>query len=143
LLARKDPPENIEISDRLITVEEGASSGKVLCTAEAYPEANYQWQFANEVVATDNVLFFDLGISRHQSGDYTCVAQNRHGSTKISTKIDVLCKWILRASFRCRIPLCRRSQCRKLSDHVDLHQGTMLRFFKYFRRKIRQKNWRF
>ncbi len=88
----KDPPENIEISDKLITVEEGSSSGKVLCTAEAYPEANYLWQFSDEVVATDNVLFFDYGISRHQGGEYTCVAQNRHGSTKISTKIDVLCK---------------------------------------------------
>ena len=49
----KDPPENIEISDKLITVEEGSSSGKVLCTAEAYPEANYLWQFSDEVVATD------------------------------------------------------------------------------------------
>jgi hypothetical protein len=89
----KDPPENIEISDQLITVEEGSSSGKVLCTAEAYPEANYQWQFNNDIVATDNVLFFDYGISRHQSGEYFCVAQNRHGSTKIATKIDVLCKF--------------------------------------------------
>lgn len=90
----KDPPENIEISDRLITVEEGSSSGKVLCTAEAYPEANYQWQFSNEIVATDNVLFFDYGISRQQAGEYTCIAQNRHGSTKIVTNIDVLCKFI-------------------------------------------------
>ena len=88
----KDPPENIEISDQVITVEEGSSSGKILCTAEAYPEANYQWQFGSDIVATDNVLFFDYGISRHQSGDYNCIAQNRHGSTKISTKIDVLCK---------------------------------------------------
>ncbi len=90
-----DPPENIEISDRLITVDEGSSSGKILCTAEAYPEANYMWQHSDEVVATDNMLFFDHGISRNQAGEYTCVAQNRHGSTKITTKIDVLCKFEL------------------------------------------------
>jgi len=74
-------------------VEEGSSTGKVLCTAEAYPEANYNWQFSEEIVATDNVLFFDNGISRAQGGEYTCVAHNRHGSTKIATKIDVLCKF--------------------------------------------------
>ena len=92
VVSSRPPLSPNEISDQLITVEEGSSSGKVLCTAEAYPEANYQWQFGSDIVATDNVLFFDYGISRHQSGDYNCIAQNRHGSTKISTKIDVLCK---------------------------------------------------
>lgn len=75
-----------------MTLEEGTSSDKVLCTAEAYPEANYLWNFNDETVATDNLLFFDYGISRNQGGDYECVAQNRHGETKMVTKIDVLCK---------------------------------------------------
>ena len=43
-----DPPENIEISDPSITLAEGKKSEKILCTAEAYPEANYEWHFNEE-----------------------------------------------------------------------------------------------
>ncbi|TRY71608.1 hypothetical protein TCAL_03134, partial [Tigriopus californicus] len=87
-----DPPENIEISDAIIRLEEGSSREKVLCTAEAYPEANYIWKFNNENVAADNLLFFDGGISKDQAGIYTCVAQNKHGAAEIGTEIDVLYK---------------------------------------------------
>ncbi|XP_059086618.1 uncharacterized protein LOC131883222 isoform X2 [Tigriopus californicus] len=86
------PPENIEISDAIIRLEEGSSREKVLCTAEAYPEANYIWKFNNENVAADNLLFFDGGISKDQAGIYTCVAQNKHGAAEIGTEIDVLYK---------------------------------------------------
>ena len=92
LIILADPPENIEISEDIVTVEEGISPEKILCTAEAYPQANYFWKFADEIVATDNLLFFDKGISRDQSGEYTCIAQNRHGASEIKTKFDVLCK---------------------------------------------------
>ena len=40
-----DPPEKIEISDKSITLAEGKKSEKILCTAEAYPEAHYEWHF--------------------------------------------------------------------------------------------------
>ena len=92
LICFLDPPENIEISQDVVTVEAGISPEKILCTAEAYPQANYFWKFGDDTVATDNLLFFDKGISRHQSGEYTCIAQNRHGSSEIKTKFDVLCK---------------------------------------------------
>ena len=85
-----DPPENIEISEETLQVLEGSSPEKVLCTAEAYPQANYFWKFNQETVGTDNLLFFDKGIGRHQSGQYTCIAQNRHGSSQIQTHFDVL-----------------------------------------------------
>ena len=90
-----DPPENIEISQDVITVEEGISPEKVLCTAEAYPQANYYWKYNDEIVATDNLLFFDKGITRDEAGEYTCIAQNRHGSSQIQTRFDVLCKYLL------------------------------------------------
>ena len=87
-----DPPENIEISENVIVVEEGESPEKLLCTAEAYPQANYFWKFNGDTVATDNLLFFDKGITRYESGEYTCIAQNRHGASQIKTNFDVRCK---------------------------------------------------
>jgi len=83
------PPENIEISENVIVVEEGESPEKLLCTAEAYPQANYFWKFNGDTVATDNLLFFDKGITRYESGEYTCIAQNRHGASQIKTNFDV------------------------------------------------------
>ena len=44
-----DPPERIEISDKSITLAEGKKSEKVVCTAEAYPEAHYEWIFNEKV----------------------------------------------------------------------------------------------
>ena len=93
LLTLSDPPENIELSDLVITLEEGSSAESVMCTAEAYPEASYAWEVnGGDVVATDNLLFFDEGVSRDQGGDYTCVAKNRHGRAEMVTRIEVICE---------------------------------------------------
>ena len=50
------------------------------------------FQVAGGVVATDNLLFFDGGVSREQGGDYTCVARNRHGRADVVTRIEVICE---------------------------------------------------
>ena len=89
-----DPPENIEMSERYVSVHEGDSPEKILCTAEAYPKANYHWEFQGETVGTDNLLFFDQGIKRAQAGEYKCIAENRHGKKEITTHFDVQCKYI-------------------------------------------------
>ena len=89
-----DPPENIELSDLVITLEEGSSAESVMCTAEAYPEASYAWEVDGAVVATDNLLFFDEGVSREQGGDYMCVAKNRHGRAEMVTRVEVICKLV-------------------------------------------------
>ena len=93
-LTLSDPPENIELSDLVITLEEGSSADSVMCTAEAYPEASYAWEANGDVVATDNLLFFDKGVSRGQGGDYMCVAKNRHGRAEMVTRIEVICEWV-------------------------------------------------
>ena len=49
ILKLTDPPERIEISDKSITLAEGKKSEKVVCTAEAYPEAHYEWIFNEKV----------------------------------------------------------------------------------------------
>ena len=58
ILKLADPPERIEISDKSITLAEGKKSEKVVCTAEAYPEAHYEWIF-NEKVALLSKLNFN------------------------------------------------------------------------------------
>ncbi len=74
----------------VVTLEEGNADEQVLCTAEAYPEASYTWERDGEVVATDNLLFFDRGVDREQGGEYVCVARNRHGVAETATRIEVL-----------------------------------------------------
>ena len=44
-------------------------------------------------MGTDNLLFFDKGITREQAGEYMCIAENRHGASEIKTKFNVLCKF--------------------------------------------------
>ena len=46
-------------------------------------------------MGTDNLLFFDKGITREQAGEYMCIAENRHGASEIKTKFNVLCKFFL------------------------------------------------
>ena len=44
-----DAPENIELSDETLVLREGISSEKVVCSSQAYPEANYFWTFNDQV----------------------------------------------------------------------------------------------
>ena len=85
-----------------MTIAEGSASDKVMCTAQAWPEASIQWRFGGHVVATDNFLFFDRGVNRGQAGEYLCSASNRHGEASEVTRIEVLCKKFLRNLEACR-----------------------------------------
>lgn len=59
-------------------------------------EASYAWEVnGGDVVATDNLLFFDKGVSRDQGGDYMCVAKNRHGRAEMVTRIEVICEFVM------------------------------------------------
>ena len=86
------PPDNLVISKDLVEVVEHEVPDKVLCSAEAYPEASFMWRFRDEVIQTQNLLNFGSAITRQQAGDYVCEAQNRHGTAYIHTRIDVLYK---------------------------------------------------
>ena len=55
-----DPPERIEISDKSITLAEGKKSEKVVCTAEAYPEAHYEWIFNEKVTLLSKLNFINF-----------------------------------------------------------------------------------
>lgn len=73
------PPDNMHISKEIVSVVENKVPEKVLCTAEAYPEASFMWRFNDEVIQTQNLLNFGSAITREQAGVYMCEAQNRHG----------------------------------------------------------------
>ena len=86
------PPDNLYISQDVVNVVENQVPEKVLCTAEAYPEASFMWRFNDEVIHTQNLLNFASAITRYQTGTYVCEAQNRHGTAYITTKLNVLYK---------------------------------------------------
>ena len=87
-----DAPEKIELSDDTLVLKEGFSSEKVLCSSEAYPEANYFWTFNDQVVSKDRMLYFDEEVTKGHAGEYHCIAHNRHGSKETKTRIEVMCK---------------------------------------------------
>ena len=60
ILKLTDPPERIEISDKSITLAEGKKSEKVVCTAEAYPEAHYEWIFNEKVTLLSKLNFINF-----------------------------------------------------------------------------------
>ena len=43
---------------------EGESPERLVCGAEAYPEANFVWKFRDEVLQTHNVLYFNNPVTR-------------------------------------------------------------------------------
>ena len=58
------PPDNLFISQETVNVVENKVPEKVLCTAEAYPEASFMWRFNDEVIQTHNLLNFASAISQ-------------------------------------------------------------------------------
>ncbi|CAL4089282.1 unnamed protein product, partial [Meganyctiphanes norvegica] len=86
------PPEKILISQESVSVVEGEMLPKIECRVLSYPESTYTWYRGEENVATGSVLTMDNGIDRKQAGQYTCVAQNKHGSVSAVTECDVQCK---------------------------------------------------
>ena len=75
-----------------IDVLENEVPDRVVCGAQAYPEASYMWRFKDQVIQTHNVLFFGTPAARDQGGIYTCEAANRHGTGYVTTHINVMYK---------------------------------------------------
>ena len=75
-----------------MNVTENSSPERLVCGAEAYPEANFIWRFRDEVIQTHNVLYFNSPVRRDKAGEYVCEATNRHGTARISTMMNVMFK---------------------------------------------------
>ncbi|GLG96061.1 Protein turtle [Gryllus bimaculatus] len=86
------PPENISVSHRVVNVVENNIPGKVRCVAKGYPNATYHWQRvgqSQEPAIKGDILHLNYPLSRHKSGNYTCVASNKHGSIAQNITINV------------------------------------------------------
>ena len=63
---------------------------RLVCGAQAYPEASFMWSYRDQIIATHNVLYFGGPVARDQAGRYTCQAANRHGTGTVTAVLDVL-----------------------------------------------------
>jgi hypothetical protein len=101
------PPDSLYVSLDVVNVLEHDTPERVLCSAQAYPEATYMWRFNDQVIQTHNVLYFNGPVSRDQAGVYVCEAQNRHGTAFVTARLNVMYR-----------PECRISQ-EKSGDGAD------------------------
>lgn len=86
------PPENTQISNATINVEEGMQPPRVTCSSRANPEATYEWKRLDKVIGRQSVLMVTRNVTREDNGNYFCTASNKHGVHQTSTIMNVQCK---------------------------------------------------
>ncbi|XP_055855839.1 uncharacterized protein LOC129919053 isoform X2 [Episyrphus balteatus] len=82
-------PENTTVTDEVVHVLESNIPGRVVCKSKANPEPSYEWRFNNKTITRGSTLIINNPMSRNDTGRYTCVAFNKHGSSVSDTFIDV------------------------------------------------------
>ncbi|KAH8233853.1 hypothetical protein KR032_000185, partial [Drosophila birchii] len=82
-------PDNITVSENITFVQEDTVPGRVICKSRANPEPSYKWFFKNETIANGNALIINTPMKRSDNGTYTCLAYNKHGSSRAETVIIV------------------------------------------------------
>ncbi|XP_064471692.1 hemicentin-2-like isoform X1 [Ornithodoros turicata] len=83
------PPEDIWVSSFHVTVAEGNTSEPITCGAQSRPASQYRWIYQNQTISDSPHLFMNYSLGRERTGNYTCVAMNRHGSASANTFINV------------------------------------------------------
>ena len=93
-----DAPENLRLSSTRVDVIEHEALPEIRCHADALPPATYRWvsssfydKFSGTIADTP-LLALNRTMQRDSAGTYTCIATNRHGSTRTDLTINVLCK---------------------------------------------------
>ncbi|KAH8258880.1 hypothetical protein KR038_011496 [Drosophila bunnanda] len=102
-------PNNTTVSENITYVQEDTVPGRVICKSRANPgaffksyyycfhiskyiipiEPSYKWFFKNETIANGNALIINTAMKRSDNGTYTCLAYNKHGSSRAETVIIV------------------------------------------------------
>jgi len=84
---------NPQVDKQLAVLED--TSVELFCNATALPNViSYQW-FFNEIRLDDftNTRSLRLAqLKRHQAGEYTCRAENKHGLSVATFRIEIICK---------------------------------------------------
>ncbi|XP_015793574.1 hemicentin-2 isoform X3 [Tetranychus urticae] len=86
------PPENIFVSPQTVTVVEGNIPEAIKCHSDALPEASYRWERWGVPIVVSPILEIHNPMNQETGGNYSCVAYNRHGSTRVDAVINVLHK---------------------------------------------------
>ncbi|XP_042146876.1 hemicentin-2 isoform X4 [Ixodes scapularis] len=84
------PPEDIEVSIGHLKVFEGNVPDQISCSASSKPASKYMWMYNDQVISDSPMLVMNYSLARERSGNYTCVASNRHGSASVNAYIDVI-----------------------------------------------------
>uniref|UniRef100_A0A1I8PB86 Ig-like domain-containing protein n=1 Tax=Stomoxys calcitrans TaxID=35570 RepID=A0A1I8PB86_STOCA len=82
-------PDNTTVSEEVVYVAEETTPGRVMCKSRANPEPTYEWHFNDKPLIQGSALIINTGMTRNESGRYTCVAFNKHGRSTAETVIDV------------------------------------------------------
>lgn len=91
-----DPPENLTVSDRVVSVIENYIPKTVNCSGKGHPALSYVWKrnTTSEPISKTDVL--RLGqVTRADAGAYICEATNRHGTEATIMYLSVHCKYII------------------------------------------------
>ncbi|XP_077283136.1 nephrin-like [Arctopsyche grandis] len=110
------PPENITVSNKVISVVENNIPDKVHCYSKGNPDPLYIWRLSNTtnqqtnsktstmsadslhqrfkdgILSKRNSLVLDRPVQRWESGDLICEAKNKHGSATTTTQLNVMYK---------------------------------------------------
>ncbi|XP_048379703.2 sialic acid-binding Ig-like lectin 11 isoform X2 [Stegostoma tigrinum] len=91
-------PENLAITSldgfkaSSINVTEGESA-VIICSVESFPASNLTWRHFNVTInkiSSNNELWLEIPrITYRETGDYQCVAENKHGAVERSITITV------------------------------------------------------
>ncbi len=75
---------------------------ELICSSDCHPDCTYRWYFYPEgriydpvnvtALTTGDTLYIERMTAGH-SGQYMCKATKEVGEAKISTHVEVVCKW--------------------------------------------------
>ncbi|XP_025836985.1 hemicentin-2 isoform X3 [Agrilus planipennis] len=83
------PPENLTVTNRVISVVEHYQPERVICSGKGHPALSFVWKNSeNQVISKSHVLSLGL-VDRQDSGTYVCEASNRHGTTSTTIILNV------------------------------------------------------
>jgi len=83
-------PQNVEVSQPVIVVEEGTEVDEVECRGESSPDPSFSWKYNENTISLGNKLQFTMPMTRDKSGDYYCQVENSHGYDTAKVTLDIL-----------------------------------------------------
>lgn len=88
-----DPPENLTVSNRVVSVVEGNQPEKVTCSGKGHPALSYVWRrnSTSEPISKSHILRLQK-MFRADAGSYICEATNRHGTETTMVYLSVHCE---------------------------------------------------